>query len=219
MMSMGSLAHYMHDLTRAAHRRSAISCRKGTSSCGCTRRSQGPRGFVRWVAIEERAEGGDALFQAAQRDPRFWMVSSGSRKGAASRSIERQTSGQLPTRQLPTPKAAVRLEGLGVGSWELTERQNRRWTVKFVFQPPRSILSPRKNSFWSMSPLPTGLLPANLAADGPHVAYREANAAKHHRASRPPVGHEPIVVGDVVLEDELADLAVVPVEAPMPAPT
>src|SRR6188474_1080089 len=61
-------------------------------------------------------------------------------------------------------------------------------------------------------PLPFRLLPANLAADGPHVAYREANAAKHHRAGRPPVGHEPVVVGDVVLEDELADLAVVPVE-------
>jgi hypothetical protein len=33
--------------------------------------TRGPRGFVRWVVIEERAEGGDVLFQAAARDPRF----------------------------------------------------------------------------------------------------------------------------------------------------
>ena len=31
----------------------------------------GPRGYVDWVAIEERAEGGDALYQASQRDPKF----------------------------------------------------------------------------------------------------------------------------------------------------
>ena len=61
-------------------------------------------------------------------------------------------------------------------------------------------------------PLPDRLLPANLTADCPDVAHRQADAAKHHRADRPSVGHEPIVVGDVVLEDELADLAVVPVE-------
>src|SRR5215207_1029971 len=56
------------------------------------------------------------------------------------------------------------------------------------------------------------LLPANLAADSPHVVHREADAAKHHRAGRPAVGYEPVVVGDVILEDELADLAVVQVE-------
>ena len=33
--------------------------------------TRGPRGFVKWVVIEERAEGGDVLFQAAKRDPRF----------------------------------------------------------------------------------------------------------------------------------------------------
>jgi hypothetical protein len=33
--------------------------------------SRGPRGFVRWVVIEEQAEGGDALFQAAKADPHF----------------------------------------------------------------------------------------------------------------------------------------------------
>jgi hypothetical protein len=33
--------------------------------------TRGPRGYVTWVVVEEQAEGGDALFQAAQRDPRF----------------------------------------------------------------------------------------------------------------------------------------------------
>src|SRR5688572_1809719 len=60
--------------------------------------------------------------------------------------------------------------------------------------------------------LSDGLLPANLAADRPDVAHGQADAAKHHRPGCPSVGDEAIVVGHVVLEDELADLAVVPVE-------
>ena len=31
----------------------------------------GPRGYVKWVVIEEQAEGGDALFQARSRDARY----------------------------------------------------------------------------------------------------------------------------------------------------
>ena len=31
----------------------------------------GPRGFVTWVAIEERAEGGDAVYQRAQTSADF----------------------------------------------------------------------------------------------------------------------------------------------------
>jgi hypothetical protein len=34
--------------------------------------SAGPQGFVRWVIIEEYAEGGDALYQAAARNPQFF---------------------------------------------------------------------------------------------------------------------------------------------------
>jgi hypothetical protein len=70
MMSMGSLAHYMHDL-------SAIEIdirdflQEGNEQLWVHAASQGPRGFVSWVVIEERAEGGDSLFQAAQNDPDF----------------------------------------------------------------------------------------------------------------------------------------------------
>ncbi len=69
MMSMGSLAHYMHDLARAGfnihdflHEGNGEAWQYAVF---------GPRGYVTWLVIEERAEGGDALFQAAQRDPRY----------------------------------------------------------------------------------------------------------------------------------------------------
>ncbi len=70
MMSMGSLAHYMHDLTELRMQVRDF-LQEGNEQLWVHAASQGPRGFVRWVAIEERAEGGDALFQAASKDPRF----------------------------------------------------------------------------------------------------------------------------------------------------
>jgi hypothetical protein len=70
MMSMGSLAHYMHDLSRLG-----IEIRdflqEGNEQLWVHAATSGPRGFVKWVVIEERAEGGDVLFQASRRDPHF----------------------------------------------------------------------------------------------------------------------------------------------------
>ena len=70
MMSMGSLAHYMHDLTELE-----LDIRdflqEGNEQLWVQAATFGPRGFVKWVVVEERAEGGDVLFQAAQRHPRF----------------------------------------------------------------------------------------------------------------------------------------------------
>jgi hypothetical protein len=70
MMSMGSLAHYMHDLS--AH---GLDIRdflqEGNEMLWVYAATQGPRGYVRWVIVEERAEGGDALYRAAQQDSRF----------------------------------------------------------------------------------------------------------------------------------------------------
>ena len=69
MMSMGSLAHYMHDLGRAGfdihdflHEGNGQAWQYAALS---------PRSYVKWVAIEERAEGGDSLFQAQSRDARY----------------------------------------------------------------------------------------------------------------------------------------------------
>ena len=65
MMSMGSLAHYMHDLSRLTSRPRLFPRRqRAVWPYAATR---GPRGFVTWVApSEERAEGGDyALYSGS----------------------------------------------------------------------------------------------------------------------------------------------------------
>ena len=69
MMSMGSLGHYMHDLS--AH---GFGIRdfvhEGTGDIWNFALEQ-PRTVVGWIAIEEKAEGGDALFLAANRPRGF----------------------------------------------------------------------------------------------------------------------------------------------------
>ena len=69
MMSMGSLGHYMQDLSREGfHIRDFLHEGNGDIWNFAMLR---PRGIVGWIAIEERAEGGDALFVVARRRPRF----------------------------------------------------------------------------------------------------------------------------------------------------
>ncbi len=70
MMSMGSLAHYMHDLSREGF---AIHdfLHEGNGEVWKSAVEYGPRAYVRWIAIEESAEGGDALYQRAREDNRF----------------------------------------------------------------------------------------------------------------------------------------------------
>ena len=70
MMSMGSLAHYMHDLS---HQGFAIHdfLHEGNGEAWKSAVAFGPRAYVRWVAIEESAEGGDALHQRMKEDPAF----------------------------------------------------------------------------------------------------------------------------------------------------
>jgi hypothetical protein len=62
MMSMGSLAHYMHDLSREGF---AVRdfLHEGNGDVWTAAMQLGPRAFVTWVAVEERAEGGDAVYQ------------------------------------------------------------------------------------------------------------------------------------------------------------
>jgi hypothetical protein len=69
MMSMGSLGHYMHDLSGAGfhihdflHEGNGEIWRFAMLN---------PGGMVGWVAIEERAEGGDALYEEAHHNARF----------------------------------------------------------------------------------------------------------------------------------------------------
>jgi hypothetical protein len=60
MMSMGSLAHYMHDLSHVGFDIHDF-LHEGNGEIWVAAMQYGPRGYVRWVAMEEMAEGGDAL--------------------------------------------------------------------------------------------------------------------------------------------------------------
>jgi hypothetical protein len=69
MMSMGSLAHYMHDLSGAGFEiRDFLHEGNGEIWKAAVR---SPRPFAAWIAIEEHAEGGDALHWQALHDPNF----------------------------------------------------------------------------------------------------------------------------------------------------
>jgi hypothetical protein len=70
MMSMGSLAHYMHDLSREGFRIHDF-LHEGNGDLWVAALALGPRGYVRWVAIEESAEGGDVIFHQARQNPAF----------------------------------------------------------------------------------------------------------------------------------------------------
>ncbi len=69
MMSMGSLGHYMHDLSAEGF---AIRdfVHEGTGEIW-KRALAHPQPFVEWIAIEERSEGGDGVYWQARLDPRF----------------------------------------------------------------------------------------------------------------------------------------------------
>ncbi len=70
MASMGSLAHYMHELSRHGFDL-ADFLHEGNGLLWDSAFVRGPAPMVGWVLVEERAEGGDALYQRAQAYPRF----------------------------------------------------------------------------------------------------------------------------------------------------
>jgi hypothetical protein len=69
MMSMGSLGHYMHDLSAHGFRIHDF-VHEGNGDIWHFALSQ-PHTTVEWIAIEEQAEGGDALYLEARRHPAF----------------------------------------------------------------------------------------------------------------------------------------------------
>jgi 4-amino-4-deoxy-L-arabinose transferase-like glycosyltransferase len=69
MMSMGSLGHYMHDLSAADfHIRDFLHEGNGDLWNFALLK---PAGVAGWIVIEEHAEGGDSLFLQARRHPGF----------------------------------------------------------------------------------------------------------------------------------------------------
>jgi hypothetical protein len=69
MVSMGSLAHYVQDLSHEGFRVRDF-LHEGNDGLW-TYAAIRPRGYVGWILIEERAEGGDSLFHSAKRDKHF----------------------------------------------------------------------------------------------------------------------------------------------------
>ena len=69
MMSMGSLGHYMHDLSASGFRAKDF-LHEGIGEIW-VHAARNPRPFVEWIAIEERAEGGDTLHWRATHDAGF----------------------------------------------------------------------------------------------------------------------------------------------------
>jgi hypothetical protein len=69
MMSMGSLGHYMHDLSAEGFRIHDF-LHEGNGDIWNFAMIK-PRGVVGWIAIEENAEGGDALHLEAKRRAAF----------------------------------------------------------------------------------------------------------------------------------------------------
>jgi len=69
MASMGSLGHYMQDLSRAGFDlRDFLHEGNGDIWLNAL---DSPRPFAGWILIEEKAEGGDMLAQVARRNPHF----------------------------------------------------------------------------------------------------------------------------------------------------
>jgi hypothetical protein len=69
MMSMGSLGHYMHDLS--AHGFVIRDFLHEGNGDIWNFAMTDPKAVVGWIAIEEKAEGGDALFLESRRHPAF----------------------------------------------------------------------------------------------------------------------------------------------------
>ena len=69
MMSMGSLGHYMHDLS--AHGFAIHDFLHEGNGDIWNFAVEDPRAVVGWIAIEEKAEGGDALYREVKRHPAF----------------------------------------------------------------------------------------------------------------------------------------------------
>ena len=69
MMSMGSLGHYMHDLS--AHGFAIRDFLHEGNGDIWNFAMTDPTAVVGWIAVEERAEGGDALYLEARRHPAF----------------------------------------------------------------------------------------------------------------------------------------------------
>lgn len=70
MISMGALAHYMHELAAAGFDLRDF-LHEGNGPLWDSAYTRGPAALVEWVLVDEAAEGGDAIFQRHRQLPRL----------------------------------------------------------------------------------------------------------------------------------------------------
>ena len=70
LMSMGSLGHYMHDLSTAGFNVRDF-LHEGNGEIWKAALAH-PQPYVKWIVVEEKAEGGDVLYWEGKLDPRFF---------------------------------------------------------------------------------------------------------------------------------------------------
>ena len=70
MASMGSLAHYLHELSQAGFDLDDF-IHEGSGPLWLVALNEDPSLAVGWILIEEAAEGGDMLYQQSKRSPKF----------------------------------------------------------------------------------------------------------------------------------------------------
>jgi hypothetical protein len=102
---MGSLAHYMQDLS-AEGIGIADFIHEGNGVIWDLAMETGPAVHAGWMLVEEQSEGGDALAQRVRRDPSF------------ARGMQRICEGggvALYKRQLPITNSQLGVAELGVG--------------------------------------------------------------------------------------------------------
>jgi hypothetical protein len=100
MMSMGSLGHYMHDLSAEGFRIHDF-LHEGNGDIWNFAMIK-PRGVVGWIAIEENAEGGDALYLEAKRRAAF-LDGFTRVAGGGGVALYRDMTVRQPSLRLPAP--------------------------------------------------------------------------------------------------------------------
>lgn len=99
LASMGSLAHYMQELSLAGFDL-ADFVHEGNGDIWNLAMQTGPAPHAGWMLVEERAEGGDLLAQTIRRDPSFLRGMSRVCEGGGV-ALYRRTSGWNESRPLP----------------------------------------------------------------------------------------------------------------------
>ena len=98
LASMGSLAHYMHDLSYVGFDISDF-VHEGNGELWKAAFAT-PEPYVEWILIEEQAEGGDMLFHRGQKDPSFLAGYDRVAEGGNVALYRRRSNSQKPNSQL-----------------------------------------------------------------------------------------------------------------------